>query len=370
MPKCKNDSKKTYKGTEPSPKGLGFCAHSEKTNTKRKGKDGNIWVVKQIKTGSKRWVKEKTEDTHLDCSKFVRYEKHNSKTRSTKMLDGLEIRKGYIHTEIGINEFENEETKIPKGYKKARLNKKFYKEWLGKYHCNEKRELLTKDNDLYKKIKSSLSAKTKIYFIHDNGGRPFIVYITQKSPSSYKVSIYGNDKEIFYTRESDWYTNLLKNRWMYVKHIGTYTSQKVWIAKGYNWDWIGRKIPSLALDGQDMWYHKMFDGNSILLQITKDKYVFIGLTIVEFKLVKGDTIANFYSVVGGNDVPYPVVIGTKNVYFMFDFKYVPVDKFPSFTKRDQLNAYLHFYGQSKIGKPLEKDAKKMVGVKILQKRDW
>lgn len=33
MPKCKNDNKRTYKGTEPSPKGLGYCAHAEKINT-------------------------------------------------------------------------------------------------------------------------------------------------------------------------------------------------------------------------------------------------------------------------------------------------------------------------------------------------
>jgi hypothetical protein len=49
MPKCKNDPKRTYKGTEPSPKGLGYCAHSEKVSKKRKGKDGNQWIVKQVK---------------------------------------------------------------------------------------------------------------------------------------------------------------------------------------------------------------------------------------------------------------------------------------------------------------------------------
>ena len=30
MPNCKNDSKRSYTGEEPSPKGLGFCAHAEK----------------------------------------------------------------------------------------------------------------------------------------------------------------------------------------------------------------------------------------------------------------------------------------------------------------------------------------------------
>ena len=30
MPVCKNDKNANYKGVEPSPKGLGYCAHSEK----------------------------------------------------------------------------------------------------------------------------------------------------------------------------------------------------------------------------------------------------------------------------------------------------------------------------------------------------
>jgi len=44
MPICKNDPKKSYKGTEPSPKELGYCAHSEKLDKVRKGKDGNTWM--------------------------------------------------------------------------------------------------------------------------------------------------------------------------------------------------------------------------------------------------------------------------------------------------------------------------------------
>ena len=42
---CINDKSRTYKGTEPSPKGLGYCAHAEKIDSKKKGKDGNIWIV-------------------------------------------------------------------------------------------------------------------------------------------------------------------------------------------------------------------------------------------------------------------------------------------------------------------------------------
>ena len=57
MPKCKNDNTRSYKGTEPSPKGLGYCAHTMKEGLKKKGKDGNMWIIKKIKNGSLRWMK-------------------------------------------------------------------------------------------------------------------------------------------------------------------------------------------------------------------------------------------------------------------------------------------------------------------------
>lgn len=57
MPNCKNDPNRKYKGTEPSPKGLGFCAHGMKIGAVKKGKDGNKWEVREVKNGSKRWMK-------------------------------------------------------------------------------------------------------------------------------------------------------------------------------------------------------------------------------------------------------------------------------------------------------------------------
>ena len=57
MLECKNDSTRNYKGNEPSPKGLGICAYAEKLNTKKKGKDCNMWIVTETKSGVKRWIK-------------------------------------------------------------------------------------------------------------------------------------------------------------------------------------------------------------------------------------------------------------------------------------------------------------------------
>ena len=65
MPKCKNDKTRSYKGTEPSPKGLGYCAHSMKVGAVKKGKDGEKWKVKEIKNGSKRWMKVKGSNKNI-----------------------------------------------------------------------------------------------------------------------------------------------------------------------------------------------------------------------------------------------------------------------------------------------------------------
>jgi hypothetical protein len=52
MPNCKNDNTRTYVGNEPSPKGLGYCAHAEIEGKIMKGKDGNNWIK-----SSGRWNK-------------------------------------------------------------------------------------------------------------------------------------------------------------------------------------------------------------------------------------------------------------------------------------------------------------------------
>lgn len=73
MPKCKNDPSRRYKGNEPSPKGLGFCAHSEPIGSTRHGKNGKRWKVKQVKGGTKRWVpfKVKEDATHSTDPNYI-----------------------------------------------------------------------------------------------------------------------------------------------------------------------------------------------------------------------------------------------------------------------------------------------------------
>jgi hypothetical protein len=98
-----------------------------------------------------------------------------------------------------------------------------------------------------------------------------------------------------------------------------------------------------------------------------------------------DKVDKYFSMVGRNDVPYPVLLGTENIYFMLesDHSYIPRDMLPAnLTKAQWEDAYTYFYGwiNPETGKPrtnqerkkdnLEIYAKKMKGYKLIQKRGF
>lgn len=49
------DPSRRYKGTEPSPKGRGYCAYFYNNGKRMRGKDGSMWVVKQNSRGIRQW---------------------------------------------------------------------------------------------------------------------------------------------------------------------------------------------------------------------------------------------------------------------------------------------------------------------------
>lgn len=191
--------------------------------------------------------------------------------------------------------------------------------------------------------------KGTTYFIHDNGGRPFQVSVAKGN-----VSIY---------EQPNWRDGDTQD---FTKLIKTYTHvKKVFI-------------------GKDNVLGKKFDGNSILVHLSGDRYLYIGSWIYEFS-TKHDRIVDYFSQVGNSDVPYPVALGEKSVYFMLEptkptgFTYygrrkvsrragvVPRDIFPPNTNWE--NAYTLFYGHGN-DPPLALDAKKFYKVRIIQKRHW
>jgi hypothetical protein len=55
MPRCVNDPKAFYTGSEPSPKGKGYCAHAMRPGSRMTGQDGRGWEVRADKNGRLSW---------------------------------------------------------------------------------------------------------------------------------------------------------------------------------------------------------------------------------------------------------------------------------------------------------------------------
>ena len=281
-----------------------------------------------------------------NCSKFAMYRKCAFLNFKCKDLKGLENENGYINKYIRFNSFEDNKTEIPKGYiKKTILPEKIKKKW-----CDSSKLPLTKDNELYKKIKKNM----KTYFIHDNGARPFLIYVGKTIVNIYKYDLNNFSEEAYW--ESRKFLDISR-KFGYTKLVAKYKPLKIFIGKGFFY----KKFPKIE-------HEKNFDGNSILLKIKKNRYVYIGHIIYEFDT--NDTIVEYFSIVGNNNVPYPVAFGEKNVYFMLDKEFIPLDKFPVLTKKERIDAYSYYYGAGNIKIEYSKFAKKMKSTKNIHNRIW
>ena len=117
------------------------------------------------------------------------------------------------------------------------------------------------------------------YFVHDNGGRPFQVLVE----TSVRISKYISQDNYDFLIE---YPHVLQVM-------------------------VGKNPHSEA-----------YVGNSIVLQIDVNRYVFIGQDIYEFSLANGDVAEEYHSPVVNSDVPYPVIKGRDYGYFMLDKKMI------------------------------------------------
>lgn len=255
MHACINDPKKKYKGDEPSPKGYGYCAHSEKLGKIQKGKDDKIWQVKIV--GSKqKWV------------------------------------------------------------------------------------------------------KLKCYKILDNYNYPFLVVIEKNNIIKiYKFKDEKYAKNLTNKISIDNYDELVKE-YKVIDYI------------------IGKSSGKVTMSNHKPNSSKYFDGNTILLKLNDKKFVYIGDSIYEFNIENDDKFIKYYSLVGNNAVPYPVLVGKNNIYFMLDKTYIPLNKFPNNINLEE--SYYYYYGHNRIydkkkktyiGKSLEKEfSKSMNDVKIIQNR--
>jgi hypothetical protein len=205
-----------------------------------------------------------------------------------------------------------------------KINTQKYRERPGPpYHAGDCKRKAMKGNDgtmyislpdsrgLYKwsKIRSRNTLKRrnhlkgKKYEILDNGGVPFLAYVTPTSIQVVKAD--NTDKTII-------------NLDHYAIFIGDNDLRE----------------PGAAPKGQD-------PGNSILFKISANEYIYVGAEIYKFKVLDNDRIKKYYSPVGNSAVPYPYAVGEKYVYFMLDKKAVPKEQID--LKKD---AYPQFYFDS------------------------
>jgi len=123
MPTCKNNSKRYYKGTEPSPKGHGWSAACESLNKKRKGKDGKMWQVKQI-GNTKRWVKVLTKK-HMTPKKSNVKKRNVSKKNNNKKQKIVIFDITFKWTNYGDNAIKRPSKKTIQSFFRSKFTKCF-----------------------------------------------------------------------------------------------------------------------------------------------------------------------------------------------------------------------------------------------------
>lgn len=245
----------------------------------------------------------------------------------TKFLNGRKAEdEGFYYRSLDINKFAEQPEKIPE---KAVQVRRPSLNWIRKYMYDPRKTPI---------VKQDLPGKTSanLYNIHDNGGVPYIVYV-----SINKVSVYGMPK-MGYVWEENWSPNFDDNIGYYSELVVQYDN------------------PVNVLVGKDF-SNELHDGNTILVQVSPRKYVYIGESIYSF--VIADQIDTYFSTIGNSDVPYPVALSKKNAYFMLDKVVLPRTTFPELkTNESFADAYGNFYELKKVRKP------KFRNVKIIEKR--
>lgn len=160
------------------------------------------------------------------------------------------------------------------------------------------------------------------YFILYNGFTPFCVYINE---SNNDVHVYEyKDKDECEEEDDDGYNGLS----FFSELVAIYNPVKIFIGKS-------------PLTNQTLFseaHGPYFDGNTILLKMDTNKYIFIGLAVYSF--TTAHEIVSFFSPVGNNNVPYAYAVDSEeNYYFLSDI--CGIMKIDDVSKRSDPYSYLY-----------------------------
>lgn len=226
-------------------------------------------------------------------------------------------RPGYYHPWKEFNTFQESAVKIPKSFKRTKPPKP---SWIKKYIANPKSYRIHKPENF-------TPYETELYEIMDNGSTPYIIYV---NPTRTTVSIFRIPKK-GYVMNKDWSRNTAENYGYFTELVKEYKNVRD------------------VMPGID--YKEGMNGNSLLIRLTGNTYVYIGNCIYSFNPY--ETITEYYSNVGNNYVPYPICVSQSYVYFMLDKVYVDKKEFPDidFNNSKQVSdIYSNFYNLDNINK--------------------
>lgn len=218
------------------------------------------------------------DEIEYKINNFVSYGKFNKKTGiHDNTIYGLKsCNEGHYYPFIDYNLFSKQEEKIPNDLEQFKCNSYCLKDHVG--------YLLRYDQMAWdKNFHSNLNENEEIYYIHDNGGTPFLVKHNSKT----------NLIEIF--RQPH---NLLRPN--YGKYVDEVSETYVYNELIFTSDEYEVHI------GQD----EDCDGNTILLK-KGSEYIFIGPSILTFNFE--DPFVKYYSHINGSDVSYPIMESEKYV---------------------------------------------------------
>lgn len=80
-------------------------------------------------------------------------------------------------------------------------------------------------------------------------------------------------------------------------------------------------------------------GNSLILHLKDDKYIFIGWNI--YKITISDGIKEFHSEINNSDVPYPYIVGNEYTYFLLENEKINNAYIDEYSNEDRNEVYYH-----------------------------
>jgi hypothetical protein len=191
--------------------------------------------------------------------------------------------------------------------------------------------------------------KYDIYFIHDNGGVPFRVAIDELGM---RAIVYVCQYDFDQSYESD----------------NSYATEPIILNTTFEKIFLGGPLSDELIANSSNFEL----GNSILLHITGNRYIFIGMYIYAFE--SPEPILEYSSPIGNNDVPYPFAKSASETFLMIEdavldnkildeeaYKY-PNQAYNPYNLYYRYGAQMFFFGN----KYLEK--KRKIGKQIIKKR--